>query len=141
MEAVVEGLSKLALSSKDVVSPSDLIKFLNDEKEGAVLKLRKGFCSTEEEASVISLRCGDWLHLIDASTRGSMATTHEVKPSRLQKVFWWCDLLFDYPDAFFWDRKTFRVHLHRKLIALISWIWSPDCSRFFALEHRLFVFS
>ncbi len=86
MEEVVEGFHKLALDSKDVHSASDLLKFLNDEKEGAVLKLRKGFCSTEEEAAVIALRCGSWLKYIDPATAGMLDTTHEVKPSRLQKV-------------------------------------------------------
>ncbi len=84
MEDVTSGLAALALG--DVVAGPNLLLFLEAEKLGAVLQLRRGFCSDEREAQRVSDRARAWLKFISPASWGVWETTSAtVAASRLQK--------------------------------------------------------
>ncbi len=84
MEAVTSGLAALALG--DVVAGPELLAFLEAEKQGAVLQLRRGFCKNESEAQQVSDRARAWLRHIAPASAGVWETTKgSVAASRLQK--------------------------------------------------------
>jgi hypothetical protein len=85
MEAVVHGVEKLSVAD-DVVAPGDLVAFLNAEREGAVLRLRRGFCGSEAEAEQVCDHARRWLKHVAPSARGVWDKTDgTVAPSRLHR--------------------------------------------------------
>lgn len=69
-------LEKLSVNESFAeVNAEALVAFLDAEREGAVLALRKGFCSTAEEARAVARRCAAWAQWIAPECKGALEGT------------------------------------------------------------------
>lgn len=104
MDSLSSNLSNLNLSTESP-SAASLISFLDSEREGAVLSLRRGLCvgpTALEEADSIVKRCGKWIKWVPEGLVGALeATRGNAKPSRLIRE--------DVP-------RTFAVEAHREVL-------------------------
>ena len=91
VEDIIAKLTSLTLSSDDIKSSAEVVQFLNEEKEAAVLQLRKDFLGSVDDAQAAQVRswCEKWLTYVSEPVKGAFEHTKGLSdgasPTRLQK--------------------------------------------------------